>query len=84
VIPVINAGFRECQALLKFWDANQVSSPENKERIPFWRFMELVVYDPRHDMFTLPDGHTVSVQECNNIIAADEREPGRSRPLSQP
>lgn len=73
MVEVLNAGHRERQALLKFHDhAFPIKRVNDRPvfplgYVPFWKYMSLVDYNPITDAFTLPDGTTISVEECNNL-----------------
>jgi hypothetical protein len=66
MIKALDAGLRERQALMAYWDKNTVSQLTGP-RTPFWRYLQLVDYDPVTDSFRLPEGEIVTVETCNQL-----------------
>lgn len=58
-MKVLDAGARERAALLEL---HRRDNPVT----PFWRWLEIVEYDPATDAFTFPTGRIVTVQRANN------------------
>ncbi len=52
-----DAGHRERQALMRWWDVNGNGHP-------FWWYLERVMYNASRDEFELPNGTTIRVQDC--------------------
>jgi hypothetical protein len=57
---VKDAGHRERQALLKWWDATEC-------KIPCWKLLGEVQYDAHLDALIFPDGTEITIQAINEL-----------------
>ncbi len=70
---VLNTGPRERQALMRWWDVRDdyfhlhARYEDGKSWMPFWRALELAVYDSDTDTITW-QGMTKTVGECQAMV----------------